>query len=52
MTQLENLRESMVGVSLEQEMVNLTLFQRGFEASARFVQTIDEMMATLIGLKR
>jgi flagellar hook-associated protein 1 FlgK len=42
----------MVGVSLEQEMVNLTLFQRGFEASSRFVQTIDEMMATLIGLKR
>lgn len=52
MNQLENLRESMVGVSLEQEMVNLTLFQRGFEASSRFVQTIDEMMATLIGLKR
>ncbi|MBA2881329.1 flagellar hook-associated protein 1 FlgK [Desulfosalsimonas propionicica] len=52
MDQLENLRESMVGVSLEQEMINLTLFQRGFEASSRFVQTIDEMMGTLIGLKR
>ncbi|MCF8028369.1 MAG: flagellar hook-associated protein FlgK [Desulfobacteraceae bacterium] len=52
MNQLENLRESMVGVSLEQEMINLTLFQRGFEASSRFVQTIDEMMGTLIGLKR
>lgn len=52
MDQLENLRESIVGVSVEQEMINLTLFQRGFEASSRFVQTIDEMMATIIGLKR
>lgn len=52
MNQLENLRESIVGVSIEQEMMNLTKFQKGFEASSRYVQTIDEMMATIIGLKR
>ncbi|MCF8096074.1 MAG: flagellar hook-associated protein FlgK [Desulfobacteraceae bacterium] len=52
MDQLENLRESIVGVSIEEEMMNLTLFQKGFEASSRFVQTVDEMMATIIGLKR
>ncbi|MBW1776916.1 MAG: flagellar hook-associated protein FlgK [Deltaproteobacteria bacterium] len=51
MVQLENLRESMVGVSLEQEMINLMLFQRGFEASSHFVQTINEMMITLINMK-
>ncbi len=52
MDQLENLRDSISGVSLEEEMMDLTRFQRGFEASSRFVQTIDEMMATIIGLKR
>ncbi len=52
MNQLENLRESIVGVSIEQEMMNLTRFQKGFEASSRYVQTIDEMMGTIIGMKR
>ncbi|MFO7838879.1 MAG: flagellar hook-associated protein FlgK [Desulfosalsimonadaceae bacterium] len=52
MTQLENLRESTVGVSIEEEMINLTMFQKGFEASSRYVQTIDEMLGTIIGLKR
>ncbi len=52
MNQLENLRESVVGVSIEEEMINLTMFQKGFEASSRYVQTIDEMLGTIIGLKR
>ncbi|MCF8104723.1 MAG: flagellar hook-associated protein FlgK [Desulfohalobiaceae bacterium] len=52
MTQLENLRESIVGVSLEEEMINLTMFQRGFEASSRFVSTVDEMLTTVLSLKR
>ena len=52
MNQLENLRESIVGVSIEEEMINLTMFQKGFEASSRYVQTIDEMLGTIIGLKR
>ncbi|MFP4572664.1 MAG: flagellar hook-associated protein FlgK [Desulfobacterales bacterium] len=52
MDQLENRRESVSGVSLEEEMMNLTRFQRGFEASSRFVQTIDEMMMTILDLKR
>jgi flagellar hook-associated protein 1 len=52
LTQLENMRESRVGVSLEQEIINLTLFQRGFEASATFVSTIDEMMSTVLNMKR
>ncbi len=52
MTQLENMRESIVGVSLEQEILNLTLFQKGFEAAATFVSTVDEMMSTVLNLKR
>ncbi|MFW5931068.1 MAG: flagellar hook-associated protein FlgK, partial [Desulfosalsimonas sp.] len=52
MDQLENRRESVSGVSLEEEMMDLVKFQRGFEASSKFVQTIDEMMMTILDLKR
>ncbi len=50
--QLTNHRERRVGVSLEQEMIDLIRFQRGFEASAKFLATIDEMMGTLLRLRR
>lgn len=50
--QLENMRDGMDGVSLEEEMINLLKYQRGFEASARFLSTVDDMMAILMTLKR
>lgn len=52
LTQLENMRESIVGVSIEQEIINLTLFQKGFEAAATYVSTVDEMIATVLNLRR
>ncbi len=52
MVQLENFRDGLVGVSLEEEMINLIQFQRGFESSAKFLSTVDEMMATIMGIKR
>ncbi len=51
-TQLENMLESIVGVSLEQEMINLTMYQTGFEACSRLVTTVDELMQTVLGMKR
>jgi len=50
--QLENFRDGLVGVSLEEEMINLIQFQRGFESSAKFLSTIDEMMTTVLNIKR
>ena len=50
--QLQNLRDGIDGVSLEDEMINLLKFQKGFEASAKFLATVDEMMGTLLTLKR
>lgn len=50
--QLENIRDGLVGVSLEEEMINLIQYQRGFESSAKFLSTIDEMMGSLINLKQ
>ena len=52
MDQLENQRESIVGVSVEEEMMNLIQFQKGFEASSQYVKTIDEMLGTIIGMRR
>ncbi len=50
--QLENFRDGLVGVSLEEEMISLIQYQRGFESSAKFLSTVDEMMTTILDIKR
>jgi flagellar hook-associated protein 1 FlgK len=50
-TQLQNLRDGFSGVSLEEEMIDLIQYQRGFESSAKFLATVDEMMTSLLQLK-
>ncbi len=52
LVQLENFRDGLVGVSLEEEMISLIQFQRGFESSAKFLSIVDEMMGTVIDIKR
>ena len=49
---LQRQRDSVSGVSLDEEMTDLIKFQRGFEASAKLITTIDEMLETVINLKR
>lgn len=50
--QLSSLRESISGVSLDEELTNLLSFQRSFEASARMITVADELFQTLLGLGR
>ncbi|MBE0585046.1 MAG: flagellar hook-associated protein FlgK, partial [Desulfofustis sp.] len=50
--QLENLRDGFVGVSLEEEMISLIQYQRGFQSSAKFLTTVDELMESLIAIRR
>lgn len=45
---IEDRRQSVQGVSLDEEMANLMRFQRGYEASARAMTTIDDLLDTLI----
>jgi flagellar hook-associated protein 1 FlgK len=46
--QVDNDRESVSGVSLDEEMTNLMSYQHGYSAAARMVTTIDEMIDVLI----
>jgi flagellar hook-associated protein 1 FlgK len=41
-------RQVVSGVSLDEEMTNLITFQRGYEASARTLTTMDQLLETLI----
>jgi flagellar hook-associated protein 1 FlgK len=41
-------RQSTSGVSMDEEMTNLVRFQRGYQASARVMSTMDQMLDTLI----
>lgn len=50
--QLENIRESISGVSLDEETAKMIEFQKSFDASARLIRTADEMMDTVLSLKR
>jgi len=48
MTRIENLRQSVSGVNLDEEMVALVQYQRAYEASAQIIGKIDEMLDRLI----
>jgi flagellar hook-associated protein 1 FlgK len=43
-------REALSGVSLDEEAVNLMRQQRGFQAAARLISAVDEMMKTVLSL--
>lgn len=44
--------ESVSGVSLDEELTTMMAAQRGFEASARMLGVVDEMLQTVIGMIR
>jgi flagellar hook-associated protein 1 FlgK len=48
MAQLENRRESVSGVSLDEEMINLIKFQNAYTAAAKMISAADEMMQTVL----
>jgi flagellar hook-associated protein 1 FlgK len=51
-SQTDARRESVKGVSVDEEMVNLIKYQQAYSAAARLVSVVDEMSQTLINLGR
>ncbi|MBU0729639.1 MAG: flagellar hook-associated protein FlgK [Proteobacteria bacterium] len=53
LNQMNEMRDSVSGVSLDEEMANLIRFQHAYSAAAKLISTADEMMITLLDtLKR
>jgi flagellar hook-associated protein 1 len=50
--QLSNIRESISGVSLDEEATKMIEMQKAYDASARLIRTADEMFDTVLNLKR
>ncbi len=51
-TQLNKMRDQIAGVSIDEETANLLQFQHVFDASAKVIQVADEMLKTVLDIKR
>ncbi len=50
--QLTNRRESVAGVSIDEEMANMIKYQHAFQAASKYISVLDELAATIVnGLK-
>jgi flagellar hook-associated protein 1 FlgK len=47
-TQVDAAREQLTGVSIDEETVNMVMAQRSYEAAARVMTTVDQILDTLI----
>jgi flagellar hook-associated protein 1 len=50
LTQLTTQRDSLSGVSLDQEAANLTQYQRSYEAAAHVFSIVNTLLASAINL--
>lgn len=48
LSELENKKQSLSGVSLDEEMTNMIKFQHAYNAASRFITTMDEELSTII----
>lgn len=46
--QLEQRRQAASGVNLDEETTDMLLFQKGYQAAARYIEVIDELLDTII----
>lgn len=51
-TQLDKFRDSISGVSLDEETTNLVQYQHAFDASAKVIKVADELLEEILNLRR
>ncbi len=45
---IDSTRTAQAGVNIDEEMINMTAYQHAYQAAARYMTTIDEMLDTLV----
>jgi flagellar hook-associated protein 1 FlgK len=50
MKNLHDLRQSISGVNVDEELQNMIRYQHGYNAAARFISTVNSMLDTLMRL--
>ena len=48
MDDLRNFRDSISGVNIDEELADIIKFQHGYNAAAKYVSVIDQMLDTII----
>ncbi len=51
MEQLQNQQDSLAGVNLDEELADVLRYQYMYQASAKMISTIDDMMNTLLAIR-
>ncbi|MCL6632370.1 MAG: flagellar hook-associated protein FlgK [Alicyclobacillus herbarius] len=51
-SQIDQQRQSVSGVSIDEELTNMIQYQQAYSASARMISTINQMLDTIINLGR
>ncbi|NOX90058.1 MAG: flagellar hook-associated protein FlgK [Calditrichaeota bacterium] len=46
--QLKNQRDAVTGVSMDEEMTKMVQYQQAYDAAAKVISTVDEMMSTVL----
>ncbi|WP_457564247.1 flagellar hook-associated protein FlgK [Caminibacter sp.] len=49
---IQNEYYSIAGVNIDEELINLEKYQRGYQANARVITTINQMLDALFGIKQ
>lgn len=52
LAQTKNLKERLSGVSIDEEAANMVRYQHAYDASAKVMQTANEMFDTVLSIKR
>ncbi|OPZ69930.1 MAG: flagellar hook-associated protein FlgK [Verrucomicrobia bacterium ADurb.Bin474] len=47
-TQLKDNRSSLMGVSIDEEMANILVYQRSFQASARVIEVLNTLLGIVV----